>query len=192
MPSAASRTRSHSAPRRRATPGFAEVLDAGALGERRGTSNTEHVPLDLVLAALPRRRGFGLSQTMPVLFQLQNYPHVEPLEAGGAPSSRSGRFRHSRRPTSRWKSATRRQAGMRLQRATQRDRGSAGRRHDRTAITRCCAWSRGPCNAVERICRVMLDRSLQDNRPAPGISRTRRHEIATALVIVGLALGIYA
>jgi hypothetical protein len=38
----------------------------------------------------------------------------------------------------------------------------------------------------------MLDRSLQENRPAPGIHDVRRYEIATALVIVGLALGIYA
>ena len=38
----------------------------------------------------------------------------------------------------------------------------------------------------------MLDRSLQENRPAPGIYDVRRYEIATALVIVGLALGIYA
>ena len=64
-------------------PGFAEVLDQVRSASVAAFEH-QHVPLDLVLAALPRRRGFGLSQTMPVLFQLQNYPHVEPLEAGGA------------------------------------------------------------------------------------------------------------
>ncbi len=64
-------------------PGFGEVLDAVRAASVTAFEH-QHVPLDLVLAALPRRRGFGLAQTMPVLFQLQNYPHAEPLEAGGA------------------------------------------------------------------------------------------------------------
>ena len=34
----------------------------------------QHVPLDLVLAALPRRRGFGLAQTMPVFSNCRTIP----------------------------------------------------------------------------------------------------------------------
>ena len=193
MPWAAFRTRSRCARIRRpgiaGDPGFAEVLDAVRAASVTAFEH-QHVPLDLVLAALPRRRGFGLAQTMPVLFQLQNYPHAEPLEAGGAliePFRFDSGIAQADLSVEIGQHGDRLECDFSVRRSALA--GGRGRRHDRALSRVAARGGAEPGHAAERDRRVMSGRSVPGSRQASRLSNARKYEIATGLVIVGLALG---
>ncbi|MCP8941013.1 AMP-binding protein [Alsobacter sp. SYSU M60028] len=76
---------SNAIPLRLALPrdaGFADALDVTREATVAAFAR-QHVPFDLVLAETPRRKGFGLGHTTPILFQLQNYRPFGSVEAGG-------------------------------------------------------------------------------------------------------------